>query len=215
MSDAIATQGTRLAFADEMNSGALALTFAATGKTITRGSGDWTAGDWYVGQRIRTTNAANEGPFTIAAITSTVITVEETVVDDSNTATEIVYGDLDIGEVVSVGGIGSGESADIDVTHLRSAAKEFRVGLQDEGSVTLGLNFVPTDLGQQRLHAARAAQTLKSYRLTYGPTLTYFDTFSAYAKSAGRAGGVDGKYELSVTLRITGAVTQSDSQLEA
>jgi hypothetical protein len=97
-----------------------------------------------------------------------------------------------------------GSSADIDVSTLSSTAKEFLVGLRDEGGFSFEMNRVASDPGQGALLTSRNASTLKTYKLTLPNAETA--TFSAYAKTFPVAGAVDAAVTHSISLRITGAV---------
>ena len=113
---------------------------------------------------------------------------------------------LVIGEITSVEGP-SGEAEEIDVTHLGSSAKEYMVGLPDEGSLTLQGNYNPSDAGQSQCWADRASQTKRQFRVTYtdsGPTVA---SFEAYVKSFSTSLGVGNKISVSIGLRISGAVS--------
>lgn len=98
-----------------------------------------------------------------------------------------------------------GAAADIDVSNVQSAAKEFLMGLQDEGQFSLELDLDTTDAGQVAMLAARTAQAKKQFRLTL-PNLNTA-TFNGYCKKVTAAGGVDQSVKRSVDIRITGAVT--------
>lgn len=63
-------------------SGAISITFAGAGKTITRGSGSFLTDGFVIGNKISTDAASNPGPFTITLVTDLVITVSETVVNE-------------------------------------------------------------------------------------------------------------------------------------
>lgn len=58
---------------------------------------------------------------------------------DGATPTEVF---TTIPEVKSISGP-DGSANEIDVTDLSSSAKEFRMGLQDEGNITLDMMFIP------------------------------------------------------------------------
>lgn len=112
-----------------------------------------------------------------------------------------------IGEVVSISGLGSGSASEIDVTSLSSTAKEFLMGLEDEGSITLSLNLDTADTMQTGLRTDRAAQTLRNFQLDLtdsGPTTI---SFAAYIQTFAVSIAVDDKIGLEVTLRISGAAT--------
>ena len=119
---------------------------------------------------------------------------------------------IEIGEVQSFSGIGGGSASVIDVTHLKSTAKEKKVGLADEGQVQLEMNYIPTDAGQIALKTARSTQAgadikieLADTGLTAGTTFT----FKAYVLSFGKNGGVDDIIKASSTLEISGTVTET------
>lgn len=57
-----------------------------------------------------------------------------------------------IGKVADVGEFG-GQADDIDITNLSSTAKEYLVGLVDNGEMTLQLNLDPQDANHQDLFA--------------------------------------------------------------
>lgn len=111
-----------------------------------------------------------------------------------------------IGSVTSVEGPG-GEASEIDVTTLSSTAKEFIIGLKDEGTVTLNLNLDTSNTPQTGLRTDRDNGTLRNFELdlTDSPVTTL--SFSAYVKSFSISVQPDSKIEASVSLRISGAVT--------
>lgn len=111
---------------------------------------------------------------------------------------------VEIKEVTNFSGF-DGQAAEIDVTHLQSAAKEFIMGLQDFGGFNLDVNYLPDDPGQSEARAAKAARTKKQFQLTLSDGT--IATFSAYVMSAPLSGGVDAKVDGSFQLRITGDVT--------
>lgn len=111
-----------------------------------------------------------------------------------------------VGEVTSFNGF-DGAAAEIDVTHLQSAAKEFLMGLQDFGNFTIECNYLPADTGQDLLRSAKASRDLHYFRATFSDASTA--TFSGYVLSAPVSGGVDAKVDGSFQIRITGDVTFS------
>ena len=101
-----------------------------------------------------------------------------------------------------------GEASEIDVTTLDSAAKEFRLGLDDSGSVTI--EFFPDfdDAGQNALRTAADTRVAKTFLLTLTDSPATTAEFTAYVKSArSLSAGVDAVLEGTASLRITGAVT--------
>lgn len=119
----------------------------------------------------------------------------------NGTATPVAF--TQIKELKTFSGF-DGQASEIDVTNLDSTAKEFRLGLVDEGGFSFEMNQVNTDAGQTALRASREAGSLKQYVLTLPNAETA--TFSAYAKGIPTSGGVDGVVMSSVAMRITGSV---------
>lgn len=111
-----------------------------------------------------------------------------------------------IGEVKNFA-FGDGAAADIDITTLASAAKEFRQGLQDNGDLTLELNRDPSDVGQVVLLEARAAQATREVVITLASGDVA--TFNAYVKSVSTDGAVDDVITGSASLKITGNIVWS------
>jgi hypothetical protein len=91
------------------------------------------------------------------------------------------------------------------VTHLGSTAKEFMMGLQDFGNLSLECNYLSEDPGQDMLRAAKASREVQDIKMTFSDLSTA--TFKAYVLSASLSGGVDAKMDTSFNLRITGDVT--------
>ena len=109
-----------------------------------------------------------------------------------------------ISEVVSFSGF-DGSAAEIDTTHLGSTAKEYLMGLQDFGNLTLESNYLPADAGQVKLRTAKASREVQDFKIEFSDSSTA--TFQAYVLSASISGGVDAKVDTSFNLRITGNVT--------
>jgi len=132
-------------------------------------------------------------------------TTGKTLTDANGTITPLDW--IEIGEVVSHDGPG-GSSAVYETTHLRSTAKEKKVGLPDEGQLTLAVNWcLATDPGQQAASDARKDRTEKHFKLTFSDDSTA--TFSGYVLGMSASGAVDDKVSGSITIEITGAVTWS------
>jgi hypothetical protein len=110
--------------------------------------------------------------------------------------------DTEIANVNSFSGF-DGESTEIDVTNLRSAAKEYRVGLKDFGGFNMEINPDFNDAGQNALRSA--GNNIKTFRITLenGTTLT----FQGLVKNASSMNAaVDGVITGTVSVRITGDV---------
>lgn len=113
-----------------------------------------------------------------------------------------------ISEVTSIAGPG-GQAAVIDVTDLSSTAKEKRMGLPDEGQVTLGLAYIPTDTQHDQLRQDRNAQTEHNFRISFtdSPATTW--TFGAFVIGLEISNEVDEVTRATLTLEVTGAITQA------
>lgn len=124
----------------------------------------------------------------------------------SDAASPEVY--TTIANVSSISGPG-GSASEIDVTDLSSTAKEFRLGLQDEGEVTLEIQYVPANTQHALLRSLRAAGTSRNFRITFtdSPQTTW--TFLAFVKSFPVNNSVDGVTTVSVALRVSGAITEA------
>jgi hypothetical protein len=114
-------------------------------------------------------------------------------------------------EVAEISGFNGpdGEAGEIDVTHLRSAAKEYLQGLANEGNITFTGFLAPSDSAQSGMRADRDAQVAGAYSLTLTDDPATVLSFSAFVKSFAISGAPDGAIALNVSMRITGAVTWS------
>ncbi len=111
-----------------------------------------------------------------------------------------------IGEVKSIQGP-DGQAAEIDTTNLSSAAREFNMGLPDEGNVSISANYDPADTYQTAVKTARDNQTQTNFKITCADTSTTEITFAAYVMRFSLAWDIDNVAMLDMTLRITGAIT--------
>lgn len=112
-----------------------------------------------------------------------------------------------IGEVKTISDIGNTASADVEVTHLTSEAKEYLGGLPDYGEITITGNWIPTDLGQTDLQAdelTRATDTLSVEMPNHGKKVSG----TAYVKAfAINNVGVDQPLQFTCTFKMTGKLT--------
>lgn len=200
-SNAIKSQGTQIA---GIVAATRSVAFDGPGKTITATTGSFITDGFLVGMDITTSDGSNATVGKITAVTALVITVGGTVTTVA-AASKTVTGSAKIGEVKNFNGPG-GQASDIDVTTLESTAKEFLQGLQDEGEISLEVNFDPSDVGQTFCRTARAAQSKNNYRVTLPNTAATKLDFAAFCKGFSLAGGVDDVVKGSLTLRVSGAV---------
>jgi hypothetical protein len=85
-----------------------------------------------------------------------------------------------VGQVVSMEGY-DGEADDIDVTHLRSTAKERLIGLQDFGGLRCEIFHDVTDTSHAKMRALKAAGTVGYFSITQ--TDGSISAFAALVKS--------------------------------
>jgi hypothetical protein len=107
-----------------------------------------------------------------------------------------------VGQIVSAVGF-DGTAAEIDTTNLSSVAKEYLIGLQDFGNVTL-VAWLQSDAGQTLLRSikASAAATPMSITLSDGSIAA----FVAFCKQFSfDASGPDTALKANIGLRVTGA----------
>jgi len=102
-----------------------------------------------------------------------------------------------------------GEASEIDVTDFASAAREFLMGVPDEGRVTVQLRRRPDLAEQNGLLTDRSGRIKRNFQIVLtdaAPTTLSFAAFVlgfAYSMSEGDS------IKNTVTLRITGPVTES------
>lgn len=98
-----------------------------------------------------------------------------------------------------------GSAQEIDVTHLQSSGKEWKMGLQDFGGVQVDVNHLPSDTGQQAMRTAKGNRTIQDFKITFSDSTTA--TFRGYVLSNPLSGGVDAVVEGSFNIRVSGSVT--------
>jgi hypothetical protein len=114
----------------------------------------------------------------------------------------------DIPEISSMNGPG-GAGNIIDVTDLDSLAMEKRMGLPDEGQLSFDINYIPENSVHAALRAARASQSLTPFKMIFTDDGLTAWTFDAFVTGFTMQAGVNGVVKASVTLEISGAITES------
>lgn len=100
-----------------------------------------------------------------------------------------------------------GAASEIDTTDFDSVAKEFILGLVDNGKFGFEIKRIATDSGQLALAAARVSGAITGFKLTLPDTKVA--TWNALVKTMPVSGAVDAMLKGKVDTRITGAVTWS------
>ena len=112
---------------------------------------------------------------------------------------------LAIGNISGISGP-SGSASEIDVTDLDSVAREFLMGLPDEGEISLDMFWAPGTVVHDLLFNARKNRTKKNFRLelTDSPTTIY--NFFGFVTGLAQNTAVDEAITAALTIRITGAI---------
>lgn len=105
-------------------------------------------------------------------------------------------------------GLGGGSAAIIDATDLDSTRKEKRMGLADEGQLSLDFNYLPNDAGQKALSALRASGEIAPLKIAMKANAAVFE-MDTYILSAEKSGSIDALALLKVSAEITGEVTET------
>ena len=129
-------------------------------------------------------------------------TTGKTITPGAGTATPVTF--TNVANLKDFSGF-DGSASEIDVTNLDSTAKEFRLGLVDQGQFTINIDYDNTNAGHVALRAKQVSGVLCNFRLTL-PNANVV-TFTGYVKKFSLAGGVDAVAKTSVDIRISGAVT--------
>jgi len=115
---------------------------------------------------------------------------------------------VSIAEINSFSGPGGSVSV-IDVTDLASAAKEKRPGMNDNGQLAFECNLIPTNTQHAALREAKENGTTIKIKLIFTDTGATEWTFDAIVVGFSVSGSVDGVVKASVSLEISGEITES------
>lgn len=98
----------------------------------------------------------------------------------------------------------------IDATTCDSTDEEFIAGVLKGGTVTFSCHLIPGSTGQDAVVTAFAAKTLKNFQVILSDSGTETFAFAAYISALGGPQyAADGKVTRSITLQVSGAVTES------
>ena len=210
-SNAISAQGTTLQVSTGTG-GAKTITGASQGKPciITATAHGFVPGDRVTIASVGGMTTLNGNTYTVEYVTANTFSLFG--VDSSaysaytsgGTATPVTF--TTVSEVQTFSGF-DGQASELDTTDLSSTAKEFKLGLVDNGGFSFTMNTLLSDAGQSAVRASRDASTSRQYKLTIPSGSPSVATFTAYAKQVPVDGGVDAVVKSNVALRITGAVT--------
>jgi hypothetical protein len=128
-------------------------------------------------------------------------------VEDGTNSSPLVYVPVD--GVTNVRDLRSGSGAEIDITDLSSTAKEFSLGLKDEGSMTLDVIVNRDDAGQSRIIALRNSRLTGLFKITVPTSPNYVITFSGIVTQFPFTLAVDDVIRGSITIRVTGTIVEA------
>ncbi len=96
----------------------------------------------------------------------------------------------------------------VDVTNQDSTAREFIAGLIDPGEISFSVNYIPDNTTHKAILTDFQDKSIDQYELLF-PTGDATDkwSFAAAVTGAEVTAPIDGPIQLSVTLKVSGAVT--------
>jgi len=207
------------------NSSAAGTTAALSTDTIsfdsTQGRIDRQAGfgDFSVGMRVEIESSLNSGVWTISATAGTYIGVYEPLTAQSSGGDVSLtgYAMQEIGQIVSFNGPQLSANF-IDITNLKSTAKEKMIALQDAGNMDVSVLFNPNasdvDLHDALIRDLRA-RTQRRFDIkftdaagsTAQPSAVYF---AGYVANANISGAVDDVLKGDISVAITSRIDWID-----
>jgi hypothetical protein len=140
-------------------------------------------------------------------MTTTAIKTQGTQLKIENAASPGEY--TAIGQAAAITGFRSGENTEIDITNFDSTAREYIIGLKDEGTLQVSFVYDPDNAQQIRLETLRDSQASADFQLVFAAGTLKTFTFTAFVSSFSLDLEADDAVRGSVTLRITGAVTKA------
>jgi tail tube protein len=103
---------------------------------------------------------------------------------------------------------GAPTSADIDVTHLTSTAREKRAGLPDLGEMTVTMNLIQGNTVQEAMEDEAGLNVVRHYRVMH-PDGVHGRQYTLILKTFGTTGYVvDGKIQAIATFAVSGKPTR-------
>jgi len=132
------------------------------------------------------------------------ITTQGTVLSKGDNASPIAY--TAVGSVTSISGPNSSRG-EIDVTTMDSTAKEFNLALLDNGTLEVSIVFDERNTAHAGLRTDFSANTVRDWKITDAgsPQINY--TFQGRIQSLPLDFSTDEVVRVSMTIRITGAMT--------
>jgi hypothetical protein len=116
-----------------------------------------------------------------------------------------------VAAVVDLSGPNS-QGSEIDITTFDSTAKEFLMGLKDEGSISINIIRDTSSTGQGRLISDQAARNQRMLTIDFSTLVMEASVIGsrlaglAYVQSFSYTAGADDAVKAAVNFRITGAI---------
>lgn len=118
-----------------------------------------------------------------------------------------------VGQVKELSGFGGGEVGSRDTTTLANSAKTYSPTIPDNGEPSFTINYDPTDTAHIQLHTWKntPAAVNPLWKATWAATGTKTSTFNGFVSNIDgpNAGGVDDNLEMTVTIKVSGTVTNA------
>ena len=187
----------------------VAVAFDATARTLTRPSGSFITDGFVAGQALIAPDAATNKTknFLITEVAALVITVDAPPVTAAET-TVTLQAFNPVGNITSRTGPSS-TNPRVDVSHSQSDAREYKPGLQDNGSVSFDGNLVRDDPGLIALKTLRNSRGTDTFLIAHGDRLGW-ERFLASVETFEPTGSLDGAVTFSAALSVSGAITDSE-----
>ena len=112
-----------------------------------------------------------------------------------------------IPEIRTIGGP-DGQAPLIDVTDLDSTAREYKLGLKDEGAFSLGIMYIPTNTIHTLLRDAWSNRTTLYFRITFADATTTTWEFEGIVQNMSGNINIDAVVESNITIKVSGSVSQ-------
>ncbi|MDX1388469.1 MAG: phage tail tube protein [Acidobacteriota bacterium] len=111
-----------------------------------------------------------------------------------------------VGDVKRIGGP-TGSATVLDASDLDSTAREKKMGLFDEGQISVEGNWTGADTYQDQMRTDRANKTQRNFQIAFANG--DIADFAGFVLTFDVAAGVDELLTFASTIEITGAVTWS------
>lgn len=205
--DTIMFQGTAICVFSHQE--AATFTFVASTRKVTRPAGDFTT-NYSPGQFFRPVGAvANlKRCFQIVSVTALEMVLDVAPADEASVACTLKVFD----PAALITSFTGPESTNprVDVSHSLSTAREYKPGLQDNGSFSFEGNTVRDDDGLITLKTLRNNRATAEFMVAYSDRLGFAEFLASVESGPTPTGSIDSAVTFSAALAVSGAVTDSE-----